>query len=185
MWYNIIEGSVSLELSIEIDKLTPCLLHKATGQTVNTHYDVATKKDLAGLKSKHWKFNWNSNTLENAVIYKLMIEGNSEIQGLIAVTDKPNDYAMYIDIAESAPHNLGANKTYEGVGGHLFAIAALESVKKGYDGYLFLDAKNLELVEYYKQKFGATFLGIPHPYRMYIDEQSAHKLIEIYTTKGE
>ena len=114
-----------------------------------------------------------------------MVEGDSEIQGLIAVTDKPEDYALYIDIAESAPHNIGDNKIYEGVGGHLFAIAAIESVKRGYDGYLFLDAKNVQLVEYYKQKFGATLMGIPHPYRMYIDERSAHKLIQIYTMKGE
>ena len=174
-----------MELSIEIDRLTPCLIHKATGQTVNTHFEIATKSDLKDLQSKHWNFNWNSSSLKNANIYKLMVEGDSEIQGLIAVTDKPEDYALYIDIAESAPHNIGENKIYEGVGGHLFAIAAIESVKRGYDGYLFLDAKNVQLVEYYKQKFGATLMGIPHPYRMYIDERSAHKLIQIYTMKGE
>ena len=174
-----------MELSIEIDRLTPCLIHKATGQTVNTHFEIATKSDLKDLQSKHWNFNWNSSSLKNANIYKLMVEGDSKIQGLIAVTDKPEDYALYIDIAESAPHNIGDNKIYEGVGGHLFAIAAIESVKHGYDGYLFLDAKNVQLVEYYKQKFGATLMGIPHPYRMYIDERSAHKLIQIYTMKGE
>ena len=138
-----------MELSIEIDRLTPCLIHKATGQTVNTHFEIATKSDLKDLQSKHWNFNWNSSSLKNANIYKLMVEGDSKIQGLIAVTDKPEDYALYIDIAESAPHNIGENKIYEGVGGHLFAIAAIESVKRGYDGYLFLDAKNVQLVEYY------------------------------------
>jgi len=30
---------------------------------------------------------------------------------------------------------------------------------------------------------GAAFLGIPHPYRMYIDEKAAKKLLEKYTVQ--
>lgn len=174
-----------MDISIEIDRFTPCLINKLNGEIVNTDYTVATKNELKSLKSKGWNFNWLTEDLAQSIVYKLTLENDSEPQGLIALTDYPRDNAMYINIAESAPHNLGKNKLYEGVGGHLFAIAAQESINRGYDGFLFLDAKNIELVNYYRDKFGAVLLGIPHPYRMFIDEASAQKLLKIYTLKGE
>ena len=172
-------------LSIEIDDFTPCLVEKSTGKIVDTKYSIANKSELKSLKQKGWNFNWTADDLKDSDIYKLTLENDDTIQGLVALTDFPRDKAMYINIAESAPHNIGENKKYEGVGGHLFAIAAKESVNRGYDGYLFLDAKNMDLVNYYHEKFGATLLGMPHPYRMYIDEVNANKLLKIYTFKEE
>lgn len=172
-------------ISIEIDRFTPCLLDISTNQIIDTDYSIATPKDLIGLKKQGWNFNWRAESLSKAKVYKLTLSNDDTIQGMIAVTDYPSDSAIYINIAESAPHNLGHNKKYEGVGGHLFAIAAQESVDKGYGGFLFLDAKNMELVKYYHDKFGAVLLGMPHQYRMYIDEQNAQKLLKIYTLRGE
>ena len=172
-------------LSIEIDKFTPCLIEKSTGNVINTNYSVAEKSDLKSLKKIGWNFNWLDDGLKGSTVYKLYLDNDNEIQGLIAVTEFPRDKALYINLAESAPHNLGKNKKYEGVGGHLFALAANESLNKGYGGFLFLDAKNEELVDYYSEKFGATLLGMPHPYRMFIDEDNATRLLDIYTLKGE
>lgn len=182
---NVRSGKMGL--SIEIDKFTPCLVEKATGKIVDTQYSVATKNELKAINKQGWNFNWTSDDLRNSTTYKLTLDndGKNTIQGLIAVTDFPKDKALYINIAESAPHNIGKNKMYEGVGGHLFAIAAKESVNKGYEGFMFLDAKNIDLVKYYHDKFGATLLGMPHPYRMFIDEHNAHKLLKVYTLKGE
>lgn len=172
-------------ISIEIDKFTPCLLEKSTGKIINTCYSIAEKSDLKSLRKKGWNFNWLDGGLKDSTVYKLCLENDKVIQGLIAVTEFPRDKALYINLAESAPHNLGKNKKYEGVGGHLFALAANESLNKGYGGFLFLDAKNIELVDYYHEKFGATLLGMPHPYRMFIDEDNAARLLDIYTLKGE
>ena len=36
-----------------------------------------------------------------------------------------------VDIVETAPHNYGHNGKYEGVGGHLFAIACKVSMESG------------------------------------------------------
>lgn len=175
----------SMGLSIEIDGFTPCLVDKKTGKIVDTKYSIAKKSELNGLKKNGWNFNWLDDDLKDSTVYKLTLENDNSIQGLIAVTDFPRDNALYVNIAESAPHNIGKDKKYEGVGGHLFAIAAKESFDKGYGGFLFLDAKNAELVKYYHDKFGATLLGMPHPYRMFIDEEKAQALLKIYTLKGE
>lgn len=172
-------------LSIEIDEFTPCLIDKKSGQIVDTKYSIANKLELKGLKKQGWNFNWLDDDLKNSTVYKLTLCNDDTIQGLVALTDYPRDSALYINIAESAPHNIGKDKKYEGVGGHLFAIAAKESFDKGYGGFLFLDAKNTELVNYYHDKFGAILLGMPHPYRMFIDEEKAQELLKIYTLKGD
>lgn len=178
-------GSGNVGLSIEIDKFTPCLVERETGAIVNTKYSIAETSELKSLRKQGWNFNWSATDLQDSIVYKLTLQDSETIQGLVAITDFPRDKAVYIKLAESAPHNIGDKKIYEGVGGHLFAIAANESMNKGYNGFLFLDAKNVELVEYYHKKFGASLLGMPHPYRMFIDEANASKLLERYTLKGE
>ena len=170
-----------MSTNIEIDKFTPCLEKTATGEFVKTSFAPASVSDLNNL---NWKFNWNDIDLSYAKIFKLLADGDNRIQGLIALSDFPKDRAIYVNIAESAPHNMGSKKEYYGVGGHLFAIAAFYSYKSGYGGFVFMDAKNMELVEHYKNALGAKLLGIPHPYRMFIDEDAAQKLLEKYTLEG-
>lgn len=51
----------------------------------------------------------------------------------------------------------------------------------GHSCFFFLDAKNIELVHHYENLLNARLLGRPHQYRMYVDEESAFKLIEKYS----
>lgn len=180
---DIINKKSERVLDVTIDKFTPCLEHAKTGEIVETFYSLASKSELKQLDG--WNFNWLADDLKNADIYKLQIKGDSEIQGLVSLTKFESDKAIYVNIAESAPHNLGKNKKYNGVGGHLFAIAAQTSKDLGYGGFVFMDAKNVELVKHYHDTLGAQFLGIPHQYRMFIDEDAAERLLEIYTLNKE
>lgn len=170
-------------MNIIIDKFTPCLEESESGAFVPTSYSLASAHELASLKE--WNFDWTSGSLFDSEIYKLTVSGSDEIQGLIALTDLKRSRAVYVNLAESAPHNIGAGKKYSGVGGHLFAIAVKRSAEYGYGGYVFMDAKNIELVRHYEKTLEAVLLGRPHPYRMIIDEENAVKLLDIYTLKGE
>lgn len=168
-------------VDIEIDKFTPCLEDARTGEIVSTTYSLASEEDLIGIKGKGWAFHWTAKDLDKVSVYKLNVKGSDEIQGLIAITPYERDKAMYVNIVESAQQNKGANRRYYGVGGHLFAIAAQESEKRGFGGFMFLDAKNTELVEYYQKQLGAVWIGGVHQYRMLIDEAAAHALLNKYT----
>lgn len=170
-------------VNMQIDKLTPCLENAKTREIVQTAYKLASKEELSRLEG--WKFNWTDKGLENSEVYKLTLKDDEKIQGLIALTKFERDKAVYVNIVESAPHNLGKNKQYNGVGGHLYAIAVQKSIERGYGGFVFMDAKNMELVKHYKETLGATLLGHPHEYRMFIDEENAQKLVKIYTLKEE
>ena len=113
-----------------------------------------------------------------------MVKDDSTIQGLISAEVIRG--AVYIHLIESAPHNRGENKQYEGVGGHLFAIAIKLSMVNGFDGYIFFEAKNLELVQHYIEMLGATRLPTRfHEYRMEVSEEQAQKIIEEYTLEGD
>lgn len=181
--YGIINKRGESALDVAIDKFTPCLENAKTGEILETSYSLVSESELKKLKG--WNFNWLADDLKNTDIYKLQIKGDSKIQGLVALTKFERDRAIYVNIAESAPHNLGLDKLYNGVGGHLFAIAAQTSKDLGYGGFVFMDAKNVELVKHYHNTLGAQLLGIPHQYRMFIDEIAAERLLNIYTLNRE
>jgi hypothetical protein len=166
-----------------IDLFTPCLIETKTRAVIETEYTAANADELIGLKKQDWNFNWTAKDLADGEIYKLTVACDSKIQGLIALEDYIKDKAVYVKIAESAPNNIGENRQYKGVGGHLFAVAVQISINKGYGGFLFMDAKNTKLVRHYEKSLGATFLGQIHPYRMYINEKAAQKILFSYTLK--
>jgi hypothetical protein len=173
-----------MKIDILIDKLTPCLVEVATGKVLQTTFCLASKEDLSDLSTKGWLFDWTDEELNNCNIYKLLVDGNDTIQGLVAAEVVRG--AIYVNLAESAPHNRGSGKRYEGVGGHLFAIAIKLSYAMGFDGYIYFDAKNIELVEHYSDMLGATMAPSRiHEYRMEVLEEVAHEVIERYTLEGD
>jgi hypothetical protein len=170
-------------VDIQIDELTPCLVERETGNILSTVFKYASADELRGLKANGWNFNWTHPDLDGTNIYKVQIEGDNEIQGIIAA--KVVKGAVYVPLVESAPHNLGKNKKYDGVGGHLFAIAIKLSVLNGFGGFIYFDAKNTELVEHYRKMLGAECLGFYHEYRMQVETEQALKILKEYTLKGE
>jgi len=166
-------------MDVIIDQFTKCLMDTRTGAFVDTVFSKASREELANLQG--WAFHWLASDLKHAEIYKLSVAGKTEIEGLVAFQYWERDHAVYVQLAESAPHNKGSNKRYSGVGGHLFAIAAKKSLEAGYGGFFFMDAKNIELVHHYQKTLGAVWIGIAHEYRMAVEEDEAAKLLLIYT----
>jgi hypothetical protein len=174
-----------MKIDILIDKLTPCLEEVATGEFLQTVFSVTSSEELLTLKESGWLFDWTIVGLNpKCNVYKLTLKNDNKIQGLVAMEVKKN--AVYVALAESAPHNLPPNKIYDGVGAHLFAIAIKLSTELGFGGYVYMDAKNPELVEHYQKKLGAERLYTRvHEYRMEISEENAQKILGAYTLEGD
>lgn len=83
---------------------------------------------------------------------------------------------MNIDLVESAPYNIGTGHVFNGVGGHLFAIAAKASFDNGFEGYITFIPKT-ELKNYYMKKLGALMTPSGN---MYLDTNSSQHLIDLY-----
>lgn len=165
-----------MQIEILIDRFTDCLVERKTGQIVKTNYiqreTPIQKKDYSG-----WKFDWSIPQKNGYTVYELFVDGNNTVQGRIAL--KIEGGVANIDIVETAPHNYGHSGIYEGVGGHLFAIACQVSCEHGCDGVVAFDSK-ANLVEYYKKELYAIEI---YPRRMVLFEDAAQRLLNKYLRK--
>jgi hypothetical protein len=111
--------------------------------------------------------------------YRLVTRTISKADAL-ALKHIRNQYYTHVDIVEAAPHNIGKNGRYKGVGAHLFAIACKLSWDAGNEGYVQFTAKT-DLVEHYTKTLGAHNIDW---HTMYIDSYGAVKLIKKYFKDG-
>ena len=157
-------------IDIKIDKFTNCLKDKKTGKEINTEIKPykPKSKDLQG-----WKFDWTKETDSN--ISALYLENDKVIQGLIATRLDSSSNAVYVKLAETAPHNYGKNGEYAGVGAHLFAYACKEAKDNNFDAVYFVSKTKLK--DYYTDKLGAENLFGD---TMIIQNKAFSKLIKKY-----
>jgi hypothetical protein len=114
-------------ISQEIDKLSNSIVNRISGDSFETDIIEFQKPELRTLK-KGWKFNWERE-FEDASVYKLVIRHYPVItQGLISLIDKGDH--IFLNLIETAPHNFGKEKIYEGVLGNLVAFACKVSFEK-------------------------------------------------------
>lgn len=162
-----------MEVDIQIDKLTDCLVEKSTGKQVETEYRLRTvpikPKDYKG-----WKFDWSKTEKNGYSIYELFLTDDDTVQGRISL--RIDGGVADVDIVESAPHNYDHTGKYQGVGGHLFAIACQISMEAGCDGFVAFTAKS-DLIAYYSRVLNAQ---VAKGQRMYIDEAAANILLDKY-----
>lgn len=169
-----------MEVDIEIDGLTNCLVNRITGEECDTQYRLIsktiTKADAEKLKAEGWLFDWSIPHSNGYEIYELLIKGSDECQGLIALKHIRDQLYTHVDVVESAPKNRGKNGKYQGVGAHLFAIACKLSWDVGNEGFVQFKAKT-DLVEHYRETLKAKNIDSQN---MYIDSHAALNLIKTY-----
>ena len=172
-------------ITFTIDTLTPCLKETSTGEIFETEVIKLKRKSFLSKFNQRtgWYVNW-SKFGDDVEVYALVLKGTVDVQGLIAVRYDSLAKAVHIIWACTAPWNnkiKNGNQTYQGVGGHLFAIAAELSFKHGYDGYVFGDAINKEVFEYYLTHFQAIPINVGSGLKRFmIDGENTQKLMEVY-----
>lgn len=146
-------------LEFEVDKLTNSIENVKSGDSFPTEISLLTKVEVKGLTKKNgWQFNWMSELkIPTREVYKLTITNNPNIiQGVVSLEVKI-DY-VYMHLIESAPFNIGRNKTYLGVPGNLIAFACRLSFQRGCEGYVSFLSKT-KLIEHYEKSLGAIHVG--------------------------
>lgn len=172
----------------KIDELVPCLKEVETGDIYETEVIRLKRKSvLSKFNSKTgWHVNW-SKFEPHVEIYALVLKGTFDIQGLIALENNHGDGAIHIKWACTSPANNVweyGKQRFKGVGGHLFAIAGKKSLDAGFDGIVYAEAMDEDLLTYYKKEFKAEEFpfGYPaHPYRFIMNESAMHEIMEVYT----
>ncbi len=148
-----------IELDFLIDKLTNSIENLNSGDSFPTEVALISSDELKKIIKKNgWIFDWKKEfrTPQNEV-YKLTISNNPNIiQGLVSLQVKSDH--IFMNLIESAPFNIGKNKTYLGVPGNLVAFVCRVSFQRGFDGFVSFVAKT-QLIEHYKISLGAINFG--------------------------
>jgi len=166
-----------IALDFVVDKLTDSIENVSSGDSFPTEVSLLNKEELKNITKKNgWKFNWLEEFKNPKIeIYKLTITNNPKIiQGIVSFEVKTDH--VFMNLIESAPFNLGKNKTYLGVPGNLVAFVCKVSFQRGFDGFVSFIAKT-QLIEHYKKSLGAHHFG---GQLMIIDNLSAFNLIGKY-----
>lgn len=137
--------------------------------------DIVENKDYEALTKRRYSFNWKS--LKNsATVYKLQIEGNLDILGVMGLIDVPNEKRIEIKLLASAKENIGKNKVYDRIAGCLIAFACRLALSKyGLEASVSLIPKT-ELASYYMQKYYMKNAG----WQVFLDGKNLIKLINEY-----
>jgi len=162
--------------SFYIDKITNSIEDAASGKNYDTDVILVTSTDLKIVfKKNKWNFNWKAEfKKKDRQLYKLIVKGDTTIQGLISLEPYENYIEMHL--IETAPHNYGKSKKYLGVPGNLVAFACKMSFELGFDGYVGFAPKT-QLIQHYINTLGAELI---FRNRMRISTNSAKKLVNSY-----
>jgi hypothetical protein len=143
------------QIDVLIDELTPCLIHRESGEQYKTEYHSLTSSDLKRVNAKSgWLFDWKmEHSSSDREVFKLQVVGSDDIQGLVSLSVEQG--FVFVHLVESAPANKGKEtKLFSGVGAHLFAIACKISFESGGEGFVAFKSKT-SLVSHYEQSIGA------------------------------
>lgn len=179
---GIIKVGVKNMLTVDVDELVPCLKDSVTGEILPTEVREMKRSQLKGFTEKSgWNDDW-ANRPPNELIFGVFLKNDAQPQGLVSIRNDRG--GVYIASASSAPWNnkleTNGKPKYIGVGGHLFAIAAEQSVKNGYGGTIYGYAVNREVLQHYVEHFGAVHFPLVHEYQFIIDPEPAQRLIDTY-----
>jgi len=139
--------------------LTNSIENVKSGDNFPTEISLLTIAELKEITKKNgWQFNWaNELKIPTREIYKLTITNNPTIiQGIVSLEVKPDN--VYMHLIESAPFNIGKDKTYLGVAGNLVAFACKLSFQRGGEGYVSFLSKT-KLIGHYEKSLSANHLG--------------------------
>ena len=170
----------------KIDEIVPCLKEIETGDIYDTEVIRIKRKSVLMKYNKNtgWYVNWGKFP-EGIEVYALVLKGTYDVQGMVAIQYDDVAKAVYLMWGCTAPHNniwQYGKQRFSGVGGHLMAIASELSVQKGYDGFIYGEAIDEELFNYYCDYFGAFRLPpVNNPYRFMLSDEATAHLREVYT----
>lgn len=132
--------------------------------------------DLTSLTRKRYFFTWKA-LKQSAIIYKLQIEGEKEILGVMALVDYPTEKRIEIKLIASSIENRGKNKKYDRIAGCLIAYACRLSADKYLEDACVSLIPKTELLNHYKQKYYMVYGG----WQLYLESEALFKLIKEYS----
>lgn len=151
------------------------IIEVATGRRLAASISPLVDKDFKQITKKGHFFDWKKET-GIADLFKLTLQGDSEILGLLALTDFPREFRMQIHLLSVSRKNLGKNKKYEGIAGCLIAFAGRVAISKYFEQACISLLPKTELRSHYKSKYGMLDGGP----QLFLEGARLHAIIKMY-----
>jgi signal-transduction protein with cAMP-binding, CBS, and nucleotidyltransferase domain len=148
----------------------------STGYSKKVVISQVNPADLTSLTRKRYFFTWKS-LKQKAAIYKLHIEGEKDILGVMALEDHPTEKRIEIKLLASSIENKGKNKKYDKIAGCLIAYACRLSIDKYMEYACVSLVPKTELLHHYKQKYYMIYGG----WQLYLEGEALFKLLKEYS----
>jgi hypothetical protein len=151
------------------------IIEVATGFRKEIVISEAVADDYKVLTKKRFSFVWKT-VATSATVYKLQIEGDSDILGVMGLVDWPEEKRVEIKLLASSVENKGKEKRYAGIAGCLIAYACKLAVGKYAAEACVSLVPKTELVKHYMQKYHMQNGGL----QLYLDGINLFKLLNEY-----
>lgn len=129
------------------------IVETASGQTHPIAISSVSQNELKLLKKAKYSFNWRQ-TAKTCPLFKLTIEGQEEILGVMALVEHPGDNRVEIKLLASSVENIGADKKFDGIVGCLLAYACGESLRNYGELACVSLLPKTALKQHYMEKYG-------------------------------
>ena len=107
-----------MEIDIQIDSLTNCLVWRETGEQLDTEFRLVlktiSKKDAAALQRKGWKFDWSIPHQHDYEVYELLLKDDTQVQGMIALKHIRDQFYTHVDYCRSCSGEYRAFRKIQG-----------------------------------------------------------------------
>jgi len=151
------------------------IIEVATGKKLKASIALLANADFKQIAKKRYFFDWKK---ERGVsdLFKLTLQGESEILGLLALIDFPREFRVEIRLLCVSRENQGKDKKYEGIAGHLIAFAGRVAISKYFEQACISLLRKTELRNHYKVKYGFMDGGP----QLFLEGQRLYELIKKY-----
>jgi hypothetical protein len=149
------------------------IIEVATGKKLMASVTPLVNADFKQITKKRYFFDWKK---ERGVsdLFKLTIQGEAEILGLLALIDFPREFRVQIHLLCVSRENQGKDKKYEGIAGHLIAFAGRVAISKYFEQACISLLFKTELRSHYKAKYGFMDGGP----QLFLEGQRLYELIK-------
>jgi hypothetical protein len=124
-----------------------------TGRKLTVVIEPLGDQDFRLITKKRHSFDWKKER-DASDLFKLTIQGEADILGLLAMVDFPQEFRMQIRLLSVSKENIGKIKKYEGIAGCLIAFAGRMAIKKYFEQACISLIPKTELRNHYKIKYG-------------------------------
>jgi hypothetical protein len=114
--------------------------------------------DFEQLDEDRYFFDWKIE--QNQEVYKLQIEGASEILGLVSLQRIPSEWRIHIRMLTVSSENKGRNKKYDKIAGNLIVHAAKLAVGEYAEMACVSLRPKSEIAQHYKDKYKMRTTGL-------------------------